>query len=354
MHAHQDLTSLLPGAPAVTGGPVVTPRVMAPLGRLLPYRRALGFAPAFQQAGGDGWTVALGNGALGDTLLALGAVAALHDARPSDELTYEGKRASLLGRCRLPFAALHEADTESIRLGSGTGHFAADPERPPAWLDLIDEDHVEVHAALPMRYYLEVEQRLGLRLPQDRAPAPLFTGIGTPDPWHVVLICATSWHSRKDYGTGGFDEIARCLADALPGPWRFTLVPGQEATPTAIPGIDIAAGLDSVECLDLFATAALVIGNDTGLTHLAALTERRDGTCPQVIGLYARHSHAKWTTGRPNHHAVAAPFSRLMALADRCPVRDGIDDAVWGRAADLRAIPAATIAAFALQLLERR
>ena len=354
MHAHQDLTSLLLGATIVTGGPVVTPRVTAPLGRVLPYRRALGSGPAPQHAGGDGWTVTLGNGALGDTLLALGAVAALHDARPGDELAYEGRHAGLLGRCRLPFTTLREAGTESVRLGSGTGHFTADPERPPAWLDLVDENHVEVHAALPMRYYLEIEQYLGLRLRQDLAPAPAFTGNGTTDPWHVVLICATSWHSRKDYGAGGFGEIARCLAATAPGPWRFTLVPGQEAVPAVIPGIDVAAGLDTVECLDLFATAALVIGNDAGLTHLAALAQRPDGTSPQVIGLYARHSHAKWTTGRPNHHAVAAPFSSLLALADRCPVRDGLDDAVWGRAADLRAIPEATIAAFALQLLERR
>jgi hypothetical protein len=337
----------------VTGGPVITPRSAAPLGRTLPYRRALGLGPAPQHAGGNGWTVMLGNGALGDTLLALGAVAALHDARPGDELVYEGPRARLLGRCRLPFTTLREASTESVRLGSGARHFVADPERPSTWLDLIDEHHVEVHAALPMRYYLEVEQHLGLRLPQDLAPAPAFTGNGATDPWHVVLICATSWQGRKDYGIDGFGEIARYLAGTAPGPWRFTLVPGQEAVP-ALPGFDVAEGLDAVECLDLFATAAIVIGNDTGLTHLAALTERPDGTSPQVIGLYARHSHAKWTTGRPNHHAVAAPFSRLLAVADRCPVRDGLDDALWGLAAELRAIPAATIAAFALQLLGRK
>lgn len=353
MHPHQDLTSPFPGPATVTGGPVVVSRSAAPLGRVLPYRRALGSGPARQHRAGDGWTVTLGDGALGDALLALGAVAALHDAQPGSALAYEGPRASLFRRCRLPFTTLREAGTESIRLGGGTGYFAADPERPPTWLDLVDEHHVEVHAALPMRYYLEIEQRLGLRLPQDLAPAPAFTGNGTTDPWHVVIVCATSWQSRKDYGVNGFTEIARHLADAAPGPWRFTLVPGKKAVPAALPGIDVAAGLDAIECLDLFATAAAVIGNDTGLTHLAALTERPDGTSPQVIGLYARHSHAKWTTGRPNHHAAAAPFSRLLALADRCPVRDGLDDTIWGRAADLRAIPAATIAAFALQVLGR-
>lgn len=335
----------------MTGGPVVVPRTAAPLGRALPYRRALGSGPAPRHRADDGWTVTLGKGALGDALLALGAVAALHDARPGDALTYEGPHASLFRRCRLPFTALREAGIESVRIGGGAGRFAADPERPPAWLDLVDEDHVEVHAALPMRYYLEIEQQLGLRLPQDLAPEPVFTGNGATDPWHVLFICATSWQGRKDYGADGFGEVACHLAEAAPGPWRFTLVPGQEATPAALPGIDVAAGLDATACVDLFATAAAVIGNDTGLTHLAALTERPDGTSPQVIGLYARHSHAKWTTGRPNHHAVAASFSRLLALADRCPVRDGLDDALWGPAADIRAIPAEAIATFALQVL---
>jgi hypothetical protein len=354
MRADQDLTSPLAGVMTVAGGPVVAPRSAAPLGRPLPYRRALGFGPAPQHGIDDGWTIVTGNGALGDTLLALGAVAALHDARPGDALVYEGPRANLFRRCRMPFTTLSDAVTESVRMGSGAGRFVADPERPPTWLDVVDEHHVEVHAALPMRYYLEIEQRLGLRLPQDLAPAPTFTGNGTTDPWHVVFICATSWQSRKDYGIESFNKIAHYLTDSDSGPWRFTLVPGQEAAPPVLPGIHIAVGLDAIECLDLFATAAVVIGNDTGLTHLAALTEGPVGTCPQVIGIYGRHSYAKWTTGRPNHHAVATPFSRLLTLADRCPVRDGLDDAIWGSASDVRAIPAATVAAFALQILGRR
>jgi ADP-heptose:LPS heptosyltransferase len=102
-----------------------------------------------------------------------------------------------------------------------------------------------------------------------------------------------------------------------------------------------------VECVDVFATAALVIGNDTGLTHLAALTVGADGAGPQVVGLYGRHAHTKWTTGVERHHAVATRFSQMLAAADRCPVRDELDDALWASTADLSALPAAAIAEFA-------
>jgi hypothetical protein len=197
-----------------------------------------------------------------------------------------------------------------------------------------------------MRYYLEVEQQLGRELPRASAPLPTFTGVGTHDPWHVVFVSATSMPGRKDYGPDGFDEIAQYLADARPGPWRFTLLTGNNVS-TKQAGLDVVAGLDAADCLDVFATAALV-------THLAALTERHDGTSPQVIGLYGRHPYTKWTTGRSNHHAVATPFSQMLAHADRCPVRDQIDDAVWGRASDLHQIAPAAIARFALRKLDGR
>jgi ADP-heptose:LPS heptosyltransferase len=205
-----------------------------------------------------------------------------------------------------------------------------------------------------MRYYLEVEQLLGRTLPGKLAPALAFTGSGRPDPWHVVFVSATSWPGRKDYGFDGFVEIAHCLKTMQPGPWRFTLIPGATEAAPAAPGLSVLARRGAAECLDVFATAVLVIGNDTGLTHLAALTQRDDGTSPQVIGLYGRHAHTKWTTGRENHHAVATAFSQRLSDADRCPVRDRIDDSLWGSAADVHSIPASVVALFALNQIAAR
>ncbi|WP_020014160.1 glycosyltransferase family 9 protein [Promicromonospora sukumoe] len=289
-------------------------------------------------------------------LLALGAVTAFMDAFPAGSPTYRGPRPELFARCHLPLRTVRDLGASIVSAeGPGQYTFNAVPERPPTWLDRRDDDLLEVHAALPMRYYLEVEQCLGRELPRASAPLPTFTGTGALDPWHVVFVAATSMPDRKDFGPDGFEEVAQYLADARPGPWRFTLLTGNDASSTRAPtGLELVAGLDAADCLDVFATAGLVIGNDTGLTHLAALTERADGTSPQVIGLYGRHPHTKWTTGRSNHHGVATPFSQMLAQADRCPVRDQLDDTVWGNASDLRQVPPATVARFALQKLAGR
>jgi ADP-heptose:LPS heptosyltransferase len=100
----------------------------------------------------------------------------------------------------------------------------------------------------------------------------------------------------------------------------------------------------------VFASAQVVIGNDTGLTHLAALTERPDGTRPEVIGLYGRHAHTRWTTGGERHHAIATAFSQMLSAADRCPVRDDLDDTLWSQAASLAEIPPEAVATFAARL----
>lgn len=137
------------------------------------------------------------------------------------------------------------------------------------------------------------------------------------------------------------------------GDGPHTVHTGHGAQPKfeAVPGIEVLAGLDAVDCLDVFASAELVIGNDTGLTHLAALTERADGTGPEVIGLYGRHAHTKWITGSTRHHAIATPFSQMLAVADRCPVRDDLDDSLWNQSANLAYIPAEAIAEFARQVV---
>lgn len=335
---------------------MIVPREDAPLARALPYRRAAGDPPD-RTGGADlvrehGWSVPLGERGLGDVLLALGLVQALADATGAGaELHYQGPRPRLMRRCAQAMRT-SRSDGEHV---VGTEHasrtaFRAVPERPQAWLDVLDDERVEVHAALPMRYYLAAEQSLGLRLPAGRAPLPAFRSNEERRPFHVVFVSATSWPSRKDYGAQGFARIAGVLAERRPAPWTFTLITSADADASRHDGIETVAGLDAVDCLDVFASAEVVVGNDTGLTHLAAMTERPDESGPHVIGLYGRHAHTKWITGNARHHAIATPFSQMMALADRCPVRDHLDDALWSDSADLTGITAEIVADFAIEL----
>lgn len=356
MHPHAPVTRWnFDAATTHCGGPIVASRQHAPLGRVLPYRRAAGQGPADTGAADflrqRGWSVNLGQGGLGDVLLALGLVQALADGTGGDELRYEGPRPRLMRRCQLEPATAFTDRPHTIRSRAGAGlTFLAVPERPPTWLDVLDDERVEVHAALPMRYYLAAEQTLGLRLPADRAPLPTFTSSEQARPFHVVFVSATSWPSRKDYGAAGFARIGTLLAERFPAKCAFTIITGNDQQSNEAPEFEVLAAPDAVDCLDVFASAEIVIGNDTGLTHLAALTERSDGTGPHVIGIHGRHAHTKWTTGATRHHAVATPFAQMLSFADRCPVRDHLDDAVWSASARLDGIPATTIADFACDL----
>lgn len=336
----------------VRGGAVVLPREHAPLARALPYRRARGELPPYtcgaDMIGQLGWSVVLGQRGLGDVLLALGLVQALANGTGHDELHYRGPRPRLMQRSRLPLNTTLTSGSHTVHTEHGKGlTFYAIPERHQAWLDVLDDEQVEVHAALPMRYYLAAEQTLGVRLPADRAPLPTFASGEQARPFHVVFVSATSWPSRKDYGGSGFARVATFLAERLSAPWTFTLITSTDAEPVTFDGVQVLAGVDAVDCLDVFASAEVVIGNDTGLTHLAALTERPDATGPHVVGLYGRHAHTKWTTGTARHHALATSFSQMLALADRCPVRDHLDDALWAHSAGLSDISAELIADFA-------
>jgi len=343
-------TAQIDGPRFVMGGRTVVPREQAPLGRLLSYRRSQGGSPTptgvAEQVDRHGWRADLGARGLGDTLLALGLVQALHDATGGAELRYTGPRPALMDRCMLPMTTHHSDGQHQIVHSDGRTGFRAVPEEPPTWLDLLDDHDVEVHAALPARYYLAAEQHLGRRL-ADQIALPRWRSAQQPRPGHIVLVTATSWPGRKDYGAEYYCRTSDALAARSAGGCTVTVITGHGAPSGLFPDADELIGPDLVDCIDVFASAELVIGNDTGLTHLAALVERANGSGPHVIGLYGRHGHAKWTTGAPRHHAIATPFSQLLSLADRCPVRDGLDDALWARAADLTAIPPDQVADFA-------
>jgi hypothetical protein len=336
------------------GGRQLARREAAPLGRTLPYRRAAGQAPpdGERRPHSDSWSADLGLRGLGDLLLGLGLVQALADATGDEaELTYRGPRTALMERCTLPLSTEHRSGGNRVVHRNGGQRWTAVPEQPPVWLDQLDEELFEVHAPLAMRYYLAVEQRLGIRLPAERDPLPRFTSTERQRPGHVVFVAATSRPDRKDYGLSGFIQVAGAVAEHAPAPCTFTVVTGADETPCGAAGLEFVAGLEAADCVDVFATAELVVGNDTGLTHLAALTRGPSGDSPEVIGLYGRHSAAKWTTGGSNHHSMATMFSQMLTASDRCPVRDNLDDGDWGEAALLDRIGPHQVADFAAELL---
>jgi hypothetical protein len=342
------------------GGPVLVRRPHAPLGQSLPYRRHAGDHPPVDdhteqrvaRIRAHGWTVHLPAGSLGDTLLGLATAAGLAAAAPEQPIHYSGPRPDLLLRSTLPLASAtatrgpHVLSTDRDRDGAAP-RFAVTPELPPTWLEPVNEHLVRVHADLPMRYYLALEQELGVRLPAEHTPAPTYrSDTAAATVGRVVFVGATSRPNRKDVGTDGFAALARRLT-ARRGDLSFRML---DAPDTGTREHELWTNLGApaaADCVDVFADAELVIGNDTGLTHLAALTRRADGTGPTVLGLASRHAHTKWTTGNFNHTTVGTRFSAMLSAADRCPVRDDLDDTLWGSASAITGLPTDQVAAVA-------
>jgi hypothetical protein len=337
------------------GGRLVVPAEQAPFGRMLNYRRAAGEAPTPGCASlvrSRGWIADLGQCGSAELLAGLATVAALHELTPEVPLHYSGPHAALMRRCSVPVESTRHAwGPHVVRTATRSPvRFRVDAAEPPTWLDQLESGLVEVHAALPMRHYLATEQTLGQRLASDAAPSPLFPSTRQATPGHVVLVTVPGWPRRLDFQVGDFAAVAAELVRARGERCRFTVI-----TSRNVAGAEAFAGLpaevvcepDPADCVDLFASAELVIGADVGLTQLAALTSRADGGGPCVVGLYSRHAHTKWITGSDRHHGVATRFAQMLALADRSAEPTELDDATWGGAADLRSVSPSLVADFA-------
>ncbi|WP_328914146.1 MULTISPECIES: glycosyltransferase family 9 protein [unclassified Streptomyces] len=381
------MTFSLPGIRFCSGAEVFSPDTVhtTPLGyerRQLAVGAPLPIPPSAELvcrlAECDGVLVSF-RGKLGDSLLAISAVRAVHDwltlQSPTGPLLVqaEGPYAKLIARTGTltdpPGAAMGGkfvviGDRESVERHTDDAHLrvVCDPAAPPCWTS-----DGRAFPDMPARHYLALERRLGFRLPAQGSFAPTLTAApnrltrqlraaGWFDGLTVVAITATSWPEHKDYTAERFTEVACRIADARKTPVRLLLVGGDQngcvrvAAAGAVRGVRILHldGLPADALADVLPNCDLVLGNDTGLTHLAAMARRADGGGPPVLGLYARHSHSKWRTGLPHHHAVASPFSERMHQGDLCPVRDGVTP---DAGADLSGILPAAVARVCVDLL---
>ncbi|MFB6503930.1 glycosyltransferase family 9 protein [Streptomyces sp. NPDC002466] len=367
--------SLVVPAEAVHTTPLGYDRDGIPIGAPLPLSAS---TELVHRLSGCGEVVVAFEGKLGDTLLALSGVRAVLDwlRLRSVRVTVRavGTYAGLIARTGLiPQPQANPPNGWRAVIGDRTGieaqgstaavSLVLDPAAPPCW---STDGHA--HPDLPSRHYLALERRLGIRLPATAAFAPtLATGpnnlveelrsVGWLGDLNIAAITATSWPERKDYTAQRYITLAEHIAEAHQAQARLLLIGGNPGD-----GLRITAeaprrhvqvlrldGMLADHLADLFPHCHLIVGNDTGLTHLAAMACGRSGGSPPVIGLYARHSHSKWRTGLPHHHAVATDLSNRMHQGDLCPVRDAIapDTDVH-----MDAFPPTALAQVGLELLE--
>lgn len=316
-------------------------------------------------------------GKLGDTLLALSAVRALVDWLSVRSVRVAvrtvGPYARLIARTGLitqpPVttptgrrAVIGDRAGVEARASATAVNLVCDPAAPPCW-----SSDGRAHPSLPARHYMALERRLGIRLPGTAPFAPLLAtspnklveelgSVGWLNGLTIAAITATSWPERKDYTAQRYIALAKQIAEAQQSQARLLLIGSARDG-----GVKISAepprrrvqilridGVPADDLADLFPHCQLIVGNDTGLTHLAALARDSDGNGPPVVGLYARHSHSKWRTDLPHHHAVATGQSDLMHQGDLCPVRDAISS---GTDVHMDTFPPASLARVCLDLL---
>jgi hypothetical protein len=366
--------SLIVPAGAVHTTPLGYDRDGVPVGAPLPLAAS---AELVHRLSGCGEIVVAFEGKLGDTLLALSGVRAVLDWLRLRSVRVAvravGPYAGLIARAGL--ITRPQATTPSgwrAVTGDRTGIEAhgseaaasvvLDPAGPPCW-----SSDGRAHPDLPSRHYLTLERRLGIRLPYTTPFAPTIASgpnnlveeldsLGWLNGLTIAATTATSWPGRKDYTAERYIALAEHIAEAQQAQARLLLIGGNPAD-----GLRITAeaprrhvqvlrldGMPADSLVDLFPRCHLVVGNDTGLTHLAAMARGRDGSSRPVIGLYARHSHSKWRTGLPHHHAVATDLSDRMHQGDLCPVRDAITP---DTNIHMDAFPPAALAHVCLELL---
>lgn len=364
----------------LSGGPLAVPR-----GAPAPISRHLDRAGDWHAAGDDrlanfirlldvGWTLDFRSGrGLGDYLFLLAMVTACQDAIEATgsrlpEVKYSGPLADLMARCSIGFAKVSQRSACAVEFGNLSSdsiqvraHLLTVSEWPeelapqgsidsrlPAWAERLEDGTAWVYGSLAMRLYRQVEQVVGRALPRLDRPLPVFHGASPRVEGQVAIVLAAS-EPVKDWGIGRFlaclEEIKMPVSDVIvvTGSDDRSLVAAKAIKSTSV---TVMAGPDLADCVDVFGECSLVLGNDTGLTHLAAMSESVDGSNPLVCGIYGLHSPLKWSTGFPWHHGVATTASWLVSIADRDVYLDSLEPSIWGPLASIATIDAANVARY--------
>jgi len=282
-------------------------------------------------------------GAVGDLVQALPALAAVREAYPSAAVTFVGRpeRGAL---ARAAGAADACVDLETSGLWRS---LAGDPCGPcPAWLadaDLVldfltkgtlaDRHGVGRRVvtvdplppdgfARPAAAYVAEQVRAALGLPpprdDDRPAIPLgeaamkagreaLASCGVAG--RFVAIHPGSGSARKNWPLDRFEALARRVRDETGRPVAWLTGPAEQERGTVPAGGETVLGdLSLVDVAAVCALAEAYVGNDSGITQIAAAVRpARDVACGPA-GLPGRETSPPGWTSQPGHTPVVALF----------------------------------------------
>jgi heptosyltransferase-3 len=288
-------------------------------------------------------------GALGDLLLAGPALAAISRHYPEARITALGhpERWGLYSRS-LPLeavwdssearwanlfsdGALPPAITERLARFQLALVFSPHPQTTllarlgqagiPAvhWLPSFPETGVEAVAALQARHlgalglcYIPGPTKLEVGLsPNERLPE-----LPGPGPW--LAVAPGSGHPGKNWPLASYYEVSRALGWEyglgvvwLAGPGEEDMLPYLEALAQA-QGQVLLANRPLARVAQVLSRCRLYIGNDSGLTHLAAAVEK-----PEVLALFGPTDPRVWAPLGPRVRTLIAPCFQAPGAVGR-------------------------------------
>ena len=241
------------------------------------------------------------------------------------------------------------------------------------------EQGIREYRSLPSRYYLSFERECGRLLCSDADSAhpgfvfPRDNTIEAKLPSVIrqhmaseasicTFIATTNLPAKKQFGVRKFAKVAEQIQQKINRPSLFVLVVSPSAS--EIGELDWPHGEqgcanfivfnpnDLVQLGYLFARCHLVIGNDTGLSHLAALSSKSlPLRLPPTIILYSRHDYSRWTSGRSNIYPLFTSFSAYLKRYNLGLISDKVDDTQWGTAALANSLSVDSVTQTALKIL---
>jgi len=168
-----------------------------------------------------------------------------------------------------------------------------------------EESGTPYYDPFPLLAVTAAERERGAQILRDRE------AIGTK----LVGIQPGASYPSKQWGTTRFAEVARGLVADGTG---IVLLGGKaeietaramrEAVGDSAPLVDLTGATDLRETMGVLTQLALFVGNDTGVTHIAA------SLGIPTVSLFGPTSAQKWGEQGPRNHVLAAPERDLSAL----------------------------------------
>lgn len=284
---------------------------------------------------------------LGDALLALGGIKAIFDyveiTKLKKEIYYEGDNFDILSAIfSLRLIPRHLPKNGNIFTISNIKDSNSDiillPEILPVWAEVNQKKY---YSALPQRYYIYIEQLLNTILKKNVhksiSEVKLIYNKSLTNRFVISFINCSSLIERKGFSLDTFCQIALFIQKIVHHQVVIYIIDGnnnsnsfeiKEEKNEYFNSYNHVNGGTLMQNSLLLSESKIIIGNDTGLTHLSAMSTCIDNI-PAVIGIYNRHAFTKWITGFENHFAVGNYFSTIMSEYDLCPVRDNLDERLF-------------------------